>query len=135
MSQSFRAAEEEARARHDEIRANVERVRELARRTSAGEGSAAMALADAMTALALQVRRSVADERSSLRPHLDRMRGAEQRKDRLERDLQAEIEAIWNVDYYGSHLAMAADAEDIASGVLAALRDEDQLLASSREES
>lgn len=130
---AFSEASDGALARHDEIRKNVGLVLDLARRTKHGEEEACLALAEAMKALALEVRRSVAAEESTLGPHLARLYGGAEQRERLERDLQAEIEAIWNIDYYGSHLAMAAEASAIASGILAALSDEDELIASAKQ--
>ena len=114
---------------HQEIRRDLRHVLELANQAKhhiEDDLDACLELTRAMEALALAVRRHVAIEQRDLLPLLDRLDawGAE-RKRHVEEEHAREIEAVFNVDYYGSHHAMAADASAIARSLLAALESEE----------
>ena len=79
-----------------------------------------------MQDLALAVRRHVAIEQRDLLPLLERLDAwGKERKRHIEEEHEREIAAVFNVDYYGSHHAMAADAFSIARALVAALDSEE----------
>jgi hypothetical protein len=110
---------------HREIRGEIRRVVDLATRAKhhrEHDLEACLELTRAMQELALAVRRHIAVEQRDLLPVLERLDawGAD-RKRHIEEEHEREIEAVFNVDYYGSHHAMAADASSIARALVAAL--------------
>jgi hypothetical protein len=114
---------------HRGIRDEIRRVLELAERTVGHDDAACLELARAMSGLASSVRRHVAAEQHDVLPLLERLDAwGEQRRRHLELEHERELDAVFNVDYYGSHLAMAADAASIARALLQSLRVEEELL-------
>ncbi len=114
---------------HAEIRSIIRRVLDLTGRVKHHEDEAALALTDAMRDLALAVRRHVAAEQSELLPHLGTLDAwGAQRKAHIVEEHGRELEAVFNIDYYGSHLAMAEDASSIARALLRALKHEEDEL-------
>jgi len=114
---------------HAEIRRTIRRVLDLTGRVKRHEDDAALALTDAMRDLALVVRRHVAAEQSELLPHLGSLDAwGAQRQEHIEKEHARELEAVFNIDYYGSHLAMAEDASSIARTLLRALKHEEDEL-------
>ncbi len=119
---------EHSLAMHDDIRRAIRAVLELSQRAMKGDGTVAEALERAMQELAYSVRRHVvAEQRDADQP--SKLLGPLGEKSRrlLAADHEKEVEAVFNVEYYGSHLAMAQDAASIANELLAALQHEEQV--------
>lgn len=116
-------------AMHHEIREAIRKVLELASQVKHREGDHALGLTVAMKELGLAVRRHVAEEQCALAgwlEHLEPTPGLRRRT--LIEAHASEIDAIFNVDYYGSHLAMAEEAPAIAKALLAALAREERVV-------
>ncbi len=118
---------EHSLAMHDDIRRAIRAVLELSQRAMSGDGSVAEALERAMQELAYSVRRHVvAEQRDADQTSPFGALGEKSRR-LLAADHEKEVEAVFNVEYYGSHLAMAQDAASIANELLAALQHEEQV--------
>jgi hypothetical protein len=87
-------------------------------------------LTDAMRDLALVVRRHVAAEQCELLPHLTALDAwGPQRGEHIAEQHKRELEAVFDIDYFGSHLAMADAASAIARTLLRAMKHEEDELA------
>ncbi len=118
-----------ALALHADIRAKIERVLDLSRRVRSADSTVALELTKSMQELAYAVRRHVvAEERDAaeIEKKLDRWGAA--RLALITKDHDRELAAVFNVEYYGSHVAMAEEATAIASEILNALQHEERLL-------
>lgn len=116
-------------AMHEDIRMRIVAVLELAGRVKQSDANAAMLLTKAMRELAASVRRHVTAEERELGPRIDALepRLAELRN-HLAVEHANELGAIFQVDYYGSHRAMAEDARAVALQLEAALSTEETLV-------
>jgi hypothetical protein len=124
-------ARAEGLALHEGIRRAIARVLELGQGVKLGDHACCLPLTDAMKELAYEVRRHVAAEQADVMPLLAEVDAwGNERQDQLKRDHEAEIEAVFNVDYYGSHLAMADEATAIAHKLLRALKHEEDVVLS-----
>jgi hypothetical protein len=118
-----------ALALHADIRAQVERVLKLSGEVRNAEATVALELAKAMQELAYTVRRHVvAEEREAAEVEKKLNHWGAARLALLNKDHERELSAVFNVEYYGSHLAMAEDAAAIASEILSALQHEERVL-------
>ena len=114
-------------AMHEEIRRSIGVVLELAERAMKGDGTVALPLERAMQELAYSVRRHVVAEERDADKTLQRLEAwSDEQRRLLAADHEKEVEAVSNVEYYGSHLAMAKDAAGIASELLTLLRHEEE---------
>ncbi len=115
-------------AMHEEIRQAIRAVLVLAQRAMNGDGSVALPLERAMQKLAYSVRRHVVAEQRDTDEALQQLETwAADRRQLLVADHERELEAVFNVEYYGSHLAMAQDAAAIANELLESLRHEEEV--------
>ena len=120
------AVRERCRAMHHDIREAIRKVLSLASQVKHREGDHALDLAGAMKELGLTVRRHIAEEQCALSAWLERLEPAPGSRRRALIEAHAsEIDAVFNVEYYGSHLAMAEDAPAVARALLAALSQEE----------
>jgi hypothetical protein len=125
---SMIAVRSEMDALHEEIRARIAAVLELARRVRQADASAAMLLTRAMRDLASSVRRHVVAEERDLASLLGALGPDVELRGPLALEHTHELEAVLGVDYYRSHGAMAEDARSVALRLEAALATEETLL-------
>lgn len=118
-----------ALALHADVRAQVAQVLALSKQVHTADAAAALEFEKAMQELAYTVRRHVvAEEREAAEVEKKLNRWGAARLALLGKDHDRELAAVFNVEYYGSHVAMAEAATAIAGEILSALDHEERVL-------